>query len=399
MAIFKGREALLKNLQDAVRPEDQKGLDAELEVGDFLAKALPKDTYVIAQPEVGELQPDFLVISPKYGFRLIEVKNLSIRYIDKISSNGVLETKYGDINPLVQVKSYVEALKNYLVSNHVYFKKYDPFRMIGYCVIYKGLSKREFDYKFSRQISSWNPIDRNNFYKHHLFLNDQKNEVVSFIEKATKFPNVNLILNRVNLEEIVKKLKISPQKDIDEFYRIFSEQDEKIAIITSKISKINETIESYNVNSRDDNQEVDISKNKNKETKSNIIIATTLIIITISAFIYIFIVGTSGTASKESNNVITTQEDGDKYYNFNHLSKSIGKIVTVQGEVTRFYYDTESGTKFLTLTDGQNSIEAIIFKDTKVPFINEGDTLIFSGKIQSAMNGDGVEIIVNEVRN
>lgn len=117
MAIFNGREALVKSLSEAKRPEDRKGLEGEIRIGDILAKYLPSNTYIIAQPNIGEMQPDFLIISPEFGFRIIEIKNFNIRYINKVHSNGLLVTEYDHRNPLNQVKQHVQALSNYLVSN------------------------------------------------------------------------------------------------------------------------------------------------------------------------------------------------------------------------------------------------------------------------------------------
>jgi aspartyl/asparaginyl-tRNA synthetase len=75
----------------------------------------------------------------------------------------------------------------------------------------------------------------------------------------------------------------------------------------------------------------------------------------------------------------------------------IGDHVKVQASVARFYFDDDSGTKFLTLTDGKQSLDAVIFKDTKVPYLHEGDTLVFEGYIQSSRDLNGVELKVTDI--
>jgi hypothetical protein len=120
MAIYLGKEQLQNSLHLAKRQEDIKGINGEIRVGDLLDQYLPDDTYLIAQPEIGNYQPDFLIISPRYGFRIIEVKNISLSSISNIQSNGNLATRYGSRNYLNQVRAHVDDLKSYLLSNHPY---------------------------------------------------------------------------------------------------------------------------------------------------------------------------------------------------------------------------------------------------------------------------------------
>jgi hypothetical protein len=181
MAIFVGREQLIDSLIAAQRTQDKIGLEGEIKVGDLLANFLPNDTYLIAQPEIGESQPDFLVISPSFGFRLIEVKNLRLNSIQSVQSNGWIGTTFGNRSPLSQVRSHVEELKNYLISNHAYLG--DPYKMIGYCVVYAGFSKVEFENKFRQVIDSWSSEHKNDFF----------NVLMNCMDYLTPF--LNMLLN------------------------------------------------------------------------------------------------------------------------------------------------------------------------------------------------------------
>jgi hypothetical protein len=258
MAIYKGKEELIRNFHNARRPQDKAGLEAEIKVGDLLSKSLPSDTYVIAQPEIGVLEPDFLIVSPKYGFRIVEVKNLKIKYIDRVLSNGGLLTKYKDSNPFAQVKSHVQALKNYLLSNHTHLIVSDPYRLIGYCVVHAGFTRREFEYKFNNQLMKWTEKERKEYFNYHYFLEDLHGQVDHMMNNATKFRPHHL-LGKQEFQEIVSNLKVSSSKKENEEYIDLFEQNEKIAQVNKELEEVKESIQSYKINN------VDPSTFKNKK--------------------------------------------------------------------------------------------------------------------------------------
>lgn len=50
--------------------------------------------------------------------------------------------------------------------------------------------------------------------------------------------------------------------------------------------------------------------------------------------------------------------------------------------VESFYYDNSSGNKFLKLNVDGFTFDAIIYEDTKAPYINEGENYTFYGVTQ-----------------
>lgn len=380
MAILKGKAELLKSLQEAKRPQDRKGLEAEIKVGDILSKYLPENTYIIAQPEIGELQPDFLIIDPKYGFRLVEVKNINLTNIKGVLSNGVLQTGFGNKNPLSQVKAHVEGLNNYLVANHPNLGLGDPFKSIGYCVIHLGFSKRSFEYKFANQINNWTSEDRRDFYKYHLFSEQLDSGIVEAIERATKFRVSGYILTDKVQTEIVESIKVSQiKRDEDGYFERFNDHEEKIALVNAELNQIKESMQSYQTNRKQEDMRV---QKKNFSFLIYLIVGALLI----TGFI-VFTALDNDEIGKEQ--VLSS---------FESLDDRTEGYIEVQAKVARFYYDSNSGTKFLTLSDGKQELEAVIFKDTKVPFIEEGDTYIFEGYIQLAKNQKGNELRITSIQ-
>ena len=383
MAIYKGKEELIRSLHYARRPQDKAGLEAEIKLGELLSKSLPSDTYVISQPEIGVLEPDFLIVSPKYGFRVVEVKNLKIQYIDSIFSNGGLQTKYKHLNPFVQVKSHVEALKNYLLSNHSHLSVSDPYRLIGYCVVHAGFTRKEFEYKFNNQLMKWTEKERKEYFNYHYFLEDLYGQVDLLMDNATKFRPHHL-LDKQEIQEIVSNLKISSLKKENDEYIDFIEQNEKIAQVNEELIEVKESIQSYKIN----NVEPPTVKTKKKP------ILISLLSIVLAAFIIFFfnpeLINVFG-----GDNAVGTKSTVPEELSFNE--KQIGDYVIVHASVERFYFDTKSETKFLTITDGEQSMDAVIFKDTKVPYIHEGDKLVFEGYIQSSRDLNEVELKITGI--
>ncbi|MDR5659873.1 NERD domain-containing protein [Serpentinicella sp. ANB-PHB4] len=404
MAFFKGRDQLVMCLEEAKRPEDKKGIKAEIEVGDFLRKNLLEDTYVIAQPEIGELQPDFLIISPRFGYKLIEVKNMNINYIEKAMSNGLLKTKYKTINPFSQVKTYLEPLKNFIMSNSLNATT-DPYRDISYCVIHKGFSEREFKEKFSKQIDKWEKKEINDYFKYHLFYKEmsQSNNLEEVLEKAAKFQNRERYLHPRQLSEIANSIKSScTNRQDDEYYEKIQEHEEMIAKVSEKLN--------------------DISESGTKKKKKPIaLMLVGLMLVTAIGFVYLnqndFFDGervyllSGESQSNESNNTlparnISSQSNttpvkkintGDTTLTFSAIDdKNVGEKVDMQARVDKFFHHNQSGVKFLTLNDGTGDLEAVIFKDTKVPYIEKGKTYRFIGEVQY-YNGN-IELKITEVR-
>jgi hypothetical protein len=380
MAIFIGRNELIKSLNEAKRDQDKRGIEAEIKVGDILSKYLPENTYIIAQPDIGELHPDFLIIDHNYGFRLVEVKNIHINNIDGILSNGVLQTRFGKRNPLSQVKSHVEGLNNYLVANHPNLELGDSYKSIGYCVIHLGFSKSSFEYKFANQLNKWSFEDRGNYFKYHLFAEQLNSGIVEAIERATKFRISGYFLTEKAQIEILQSIKASHNKlDEDGYFERFNDYEEKIALVNAELNQIKENMQSYQLNSNQENMR--LKKKKSKFTFLTFPLVVALLIIGFIA-------------------IKTLYENGKEnaFNRFENLEERKEEYIKVQAKVTRFYYDSKSGTKFLTLSDGEMEMEAVIFKGTKVRFIEEGDTYIFEGYLQSAKNQKENELKIIDIQ-
>lgn len=387
MGIFKGKDELIKSLLKAQRPEDKKGIEAEIEVGELLGKYLPENTYIIAQPEIGELQPDLLVISPKYGFRLIEIKNHKCTYIDEVLSNGVLKTRYGTRNPLNQVRLHAEGLKRYLESNYPYFKLNDPYRNIGYCVIHRGFSKREFEYKFADQLNKWDVEVRNVYFKKHLFYEEINKNFDRKLADASKYPNVKFSLTKQQIGKIVENIKTTTTKRFDDtFYEKIDKQEEKLTSVNNEVLKLKEEFQEYKYS----NTVNEVHKN-NTPVKRNVV---KLVAFPLLGILLISLALLLSNNFKQSTGIYESIAIANSFENLKDMQE---EYVKLNAKVERFYYDSNSGTKFLTLTDGQSRLEAVIFSDTKVPFINEGDTLTIVGYIQPTKDQKGIELKITGI--
>lgn len=382
MAEFKGREELINSLHRAVRFEDRKGIEAELKVGDLLSEYLPQDTYIIAQPEIGEMQPDFLVISPKFGFRLIEVKNIQIKHVQDILSNGVLKTRYRNINPLNQVKSHVDAFNNYLAANYPNIGLGDQFKNIGYCVIHLGFTKKNFEYKFDNQIRNWPSKDKRAYFKYHLFVDQIESDISIAIERASKFGIKEIYLTKRIQKEILEGIKVS-QRVENEYLDRFIEQEDKIASVNAEIQQIKESVQIYQSKSSRDAYGTGIQEQKQKKYKLKLLLSSFIGVLLVSSYLYI---------NKSYMGDVKGLSNSEK------VSGEKNDYIEFQAEVIRFYYDSKSGTKFLTLTDGDTELEGVIFNGTKAPFIEEGTTYQFGGYMQSAKNITGKELRIIRIK-
>lgn len=105
MVKIKGKKELKEQLKNTRNYGDRSGIQGELLVVDALEKYLGEEDYIIIQPAIGSMSPDILVISPDFGFRIIEVKNWKLNNISEIKSNGSITMKNhkNRDNPLNQV--------------------------------------------------------------------------------------------------------------------------------------------------------------------------------------------------------------------------------------------------------------------------------------------------------
>lgn len=332
MALFIGRDKLeeakttyLNYNQNVIR-----GIEGELMVGDFLSNYLPSDTYVIAHPQIGKYDPDFLVVSPKYGFRIVEVKNWNLSAIQKAESNGRFVFADGETNPIEQAKLQAAYLNKYINSNY----NKDLYRIIGYVVIHIGFCKIDFMSKFSK---SWDETQRKD-YTSVVFFKDQINSSIDrLFYKATKYNNYSF----------------GPGDKIS-FINNF--------VMSVKTQEVH--AEQYELSP--------LSKQESSTKGLKIGIAICLIILVLTSGFYLL--NMKDDAVPVNSEVIPIEQ---------MVSEDLlGERVAIVAQVDDFSYDKKSGTKFLKLSNSAGSMEAVIFKNVEVPYINVGETYTFNGVVQ-----------------
>src|SRR5699024_1801818 len=142
----------------SVNYNDRKGNEGEHIVYVRLLETLPAESYALLEPQIGEKYPDIIVIHPKKGFRIVEVKNYNLNGISHIESNGVLNHGHHNKNskPLGQARLHREELSSYLASNYPNLGY--MYKSIGHCVVHTGFTKDEFENKFIHLINNWDDI-------------------------------------------------------------------------------------------------------------------------------------------------------------------------------------------------------------------------------------------------
>ncbi|MDO0823088.1 nuclease-related domain-containing protein [Desulfosporosinus nitroreducens] len=248
MAIYLGRDSLINKKVNAsnLTSNLKKGLDGEIAVGDLLERFLPEDTYLISHPIIGKYEPDFLVISPRYGFRLIEVKHWELKPIKSALPNGTFEFVEDIRNPLDQVRKHIEDLNAYLLSTCPEINS--PYQLIGCAVVNYGFCKNDFVTKFS---SNWNPTATQDYFNFHIFKDQLNQKIDRILHSATKYPGSSPKLSNEFIKAICSKLCISEKYATDieiemitetkritnEFAEQLKEQDQKNKILYEIIEK------------------------------------------------------------------------------------------------------------------------------------------------------------------
>jgi len=75
------------------------------------------------EPDIGGIHPDFLLLSPKYGIVIVEIKDYSEKYLKTITKSGKWEwLKHGSIipidNPFDQIYQYWRVVKDRIDQGH-----------------------------------------------------------------------------------------------------------------------------------------------------------------------------------------------------------------------------------------------------------------------------------------
>ena len=249
MPTIYGREILINNIQSSSMHE-KKGIEGELQILNYLEQMMPIDSTIIAKPEIGNLEPDFIVILPKEAFFIVEVKNFSLHAIVDVLSNGTFKLKNGNItNPFSQVGAHVEQLNQFIMSNY----GRDVYKSIGKLVVFPDFTQLEFNSTFCDSLSKWTDDQLDTFYRYHAFSNDLTNNLLKKIREARKFPNVSMQLSRTCLIEMAEMIKPRPnnesslnilhrEKLIDEsfFNNVFTRLIQKDAVNGRRNPKFNQ---------------------------------------------------------------------------------------------------------------------------------------------------------------
>lgn len=391
MGKFIGRDRLLDILDQVSSRTNYeiKGIKGELSVGDLLAKYLPEDTFIIAQPTIGKYEPDFLIISPRYGFRLVEVKNWSIHTIKNVQTNGTFTVLNKSSNPTQQVRKHVDDLKGYLLSNHSYIG--DQHKLIGYVTIQYGFIKSDI-LKYTK---NWDSRNAEDFFKFHLFRDELNSELDSRLANATKF--IPYGLQGHLIDKIVSQIRLTNNRlsDSEIDLMIRSEEIERTASELKELAKTTKMLieEQKRINSTQisDKEQVknETAVEEVKEgSKSNffkvaMLIIVGLIIVTLYSSIYL-----DNDKLVSSDDSYTIESDVSPFTNINieQAFESPDNYVKVSAVVKEFFYEKTSGNKFLKLEVNGFTFDAIIYSDTEVPFINTNELYTIYGVTQEYEN-------------
>ncbi|WP_226036137.1 nuclease-related domain-containing protein [Aquibacillus saliphilus] len=334
MGKFIGRDRLLDHIdQVSSRTNNElKGLKGEIEVGDLLANHLPGDTYIIAQPVIGKYEPDFLVISPRYGFRLIEVKNWNLNYIKSIQSNGSFSVVDKLNNPLQQVRKHADDLKGYLLSNHKYLG--DPHKLIGYVNIQYGFNRIDMQ-KF---VENWDKNNADDFFTFHMFKDELNSQLDERLARASKFRTNAIPKNKI--EDIIRNIRVSNEmlsEDEINFKVKSSEIDQKTEELKQLTNQTKQMLEEQN---KPANVQAVVQKEKSNSV-SNVkrnIFYWILGAMVIATLVYISQDG----IGKPSNSTLSTE------YNLSNIkvNDQNNEKIIVQAEVIDFQYDSQNGIKY-----------------------------------------------------
>ncbi|MFB8425737.1 NERD domain-containing protein [Priestia megaterium] len=458
MAQFLGRDQLESALHSSMvlSQSDIKGLEGELKVGDLLAKYLPDDTYVIAHPSIGKYDPDFLVISPRYGFRLLEVKNWSINNISNVYSNGAMKIASIDQtrNPLNQVKKHIDEFNGYLKSLKISTLG-DFYKLVGFSVIHIGFNRSDIQQK----TSNWNSMNREGFFRHHLFADQLNNNLDYLLEKATKYPiyDRRVMLSPTTLQQIVESVTISDEitndnpKEVSNKLNKFDEElaelkNQFASIKSDNVEQVKEPISPSPVTTNQEKPTAEQTlgsrqrRGKQKKNKASFVPAIVLVAILGIGAAWLFLPSVKSDTTKPNEEVQTTKkgkevsDDKDTqnaqetqktpntvneqpvnsdtneqdsttesavsnstYTNVTDLTTNarLGDYVELEVTVQQFTYDQGSGTKFLILGDSQTQMDGVIFKGTDVPFISQGETYKFKGEFNEYKGKE--ELIISSV--
>lgn len=75
--------------------------------------------YLYIQPNMGRMRPDLILIDPRRGICIIEVKDWSLGYIRNINNEVAVLIERVVENPILQVQKYLNACKTIVLNNYI----------------------------------------------------------------------------------------------------------------------------------------------------------------------------------------------------------------------------------------------------------------------------------------
>lgn len=103
------------------------------------------------------------------------------------------------------------------------------------------------------------------------------------------------------------------------------------------------------------------------------------------------------TAEAGNANILDLLDTNSKARSLKEAQSLSEGNVSVTAKVVDIFEDTESGTKFLTLTDSTAELEALAFKNTPLPSLQENKEYTFKGTMQREPGDQYNELIIRSV--
>lgn len=341
-----------------------KGVDGEIRAVEYFNENLEDDITIVCHPQIGNLDPDIIIYIPGYGFRIVEVKNWNLTNVSSYEYNGLAKVNESTSNPINQVKKHLEVFNQYLQTSH----KEDQYKSIGYFVFHIGFTENEFHDKFMR---SWDKKSKDDFIKHYLFSNSNKNDLKDKLIKCSKYPAKQLtsFMDEKNIS-LLKSMSISDFKlseiellieatnvNKDQFDALVLKSNNSEILYVKSEQKLDEIINHIKTE-KDDR----LIKNKKNRFVKLILLAFLIFI-----FMALFYYGGQMIKSDRSNSEISLNSNDE---------------VSISVKVEKFAFDKNSKTKFLECEYDGQLIKLVIFSDVKTPFVKIGNTYEITGKVQ-----------------
>ncbi|SET81848.1 hypothetical protein SAMN05216389_13224 [Oceanobacillus limi] len=352
MGIFIGRNRLVGSVQGSF-----------LVVGDVLCDCLPDDTYIIGKPNLGETIPDYIILSPAFGFRIIEVKDIHINNIEYIHPNGMIKVKEELINPFGKVKSHAVAWKNYLLTHHRDIGLGDPIRYIGYAVVHKGFTKLEFEYEFGKKLSNWIPGDLDSYYKYHYCIDEIDKGFDKILARSTRFKSyplkefqIKAILDHLMSDNVTSNRVVEAKADD-------AEEDNQVTETNNTQGKSNRSM---------------LSWLKNDMDKKGLIVFLLAAILISIVFAITKFSGNMHFGQTSKAETVSSLEVSEKHSD---------ERVILPATIEQIEFDSVSGNTYLVLTDGDGYLEAVIRNETSID-LEKGESYTFEGFVQTSTDNE-----------